>query len=273
MPSSPCSARRRRRHAAEWSNNSVRFWYGTAFAEPGINENVEKSVFAFTHASGYKLGSNFLNINLLYSNNVDRVNNTPSAGAAEVYATYRHTLSLSKVTKRSFAFGPVRDVGIDLGFDVNTKNTTFAGRKIMPAAGASVGFKVPGFLNLGVLVNKEWNTNGVVIPNVKPRGLLVEFDPTLMLTAAWNIKVYGPVTFEGFGSVNLPKGEDGFGRDTVTEVLFHPKAMVDVGTLWGSKGWQLGVGWQYWLNKFGNDHDIVVGSKESAAFFEVAVTL
>ncbi len=258
---SPLSAR-----AAQWSDDSFHYWFGTAFAEPGIAKNVAKHVLTFTHASGYKYGTNFLNASLLYSNTADPVRNTPSAGAAELYAIYRHTLSFGKISGRLLAFGPVRDLGITLGVDANTKNTAFAGRKIMPIGGLTIALEVPGFLNLDLLANKEWNTNGIV-------GKLVEFDVTMTAATAWAIPVYGPVNFEGFGSVNLPKGKDGFGNDTKTELLFHPKVMVDVGTLWGSKGWQVGAGWQYWLNKFGNDHNNVVGAEESAAFVEAAVHL
>jgi hypothetical protein len=102
----------------------------------------------------------------------------------------------------------------------------------------------------------------------------VEFDPTVMFTTAWGVPLGSlPLSFEGFANVNLPKGKDGFGADTKTEVLVHPKVMFDVGTLWGSKGYQLGAGYEYWLNKFGNDHNKVVGAKESTVFVEAAVHL
>ena len=256
----------------QWSDNSFRYWYGSAFREPANPNNVAKSVVTFTHVDGYKWGGNFLNLNLLYSSLKDPVKGVSSEGAAEVYAIYRHTLSLNKVTSsKSFAFGPVRDLGIVAGVDANTKNHGFTARKIMPTAGLSLAFDVPGFLNVDLLANKEWGVNSVPVAAHKS----VSFDPTLMVAAAWGIPVYGPVAFEGFGYVNLPKGKDGFNNDTKTEVQLHPKLMVDVGTLWGSKGYQLGVGYQYWLNKFGNDHsrDASGGSEEMAVFGEVAIHL
>jgi hypothetical protein len=267
----------------QWSDNSFRFWYGTSFAEPANGNAVAKSVLTYTHADGYKLGSNFFNIDALYSNEKDVANNGPTpapanttVGAVEFYATYRHTLSLNKVTgSKTFAFGPIRDIGIDAGLDANTKNTAFASRKLMPVVGASVAFNVPGFLNVSLLADKEWNYNGFAKKSA-------EFDVTPMVAASWGIPVYGPVSFEGFGVLNLPKGNDAAGVPTKTELLVRPRLMFDVGTLWGSRGYQLGVGYSYWLNKFGNDPHpsvgvnagkTVRGTEESAVFGQVAIHL
>lgn len=255
--------------AAEWSDTSLHLWYGTAFAEPANPSNVEKTVLSFTHASGYKYGSNFFNIDLLYSDTHDPVQGlttVTSVGALEVYTVYRHTLSFSKIAGSKVGFGPIKDIGFEFGADLNTKHNAFASRKIMPIAGLSLSIDIPGFWIIGLMADKEWNTNAIL-------GKSVEFDITPTVTTAWFYPVYGPVSFEGFGSVNLPKGKDGFGNDTKVEVLLHPKLMVDVGSFFGAKGFQIGGGYQYWLNKFGNDHNAGVGAYEKAFFGEVAYHL
>lgn len=256
--------------ALEWSDNAFRYWWSPAFTEPGINHNVAKHVISYTHVDGYKYGGNYLNIDFLYSNSdsgdvVWGLNQIKSAGSLEMYAVYRHSLSLNRITgTKMFTFGSVvRDVSIELGGDINTKNNSFASRKILPVAGVSVAFNVPGFLNVGILADKEWNTNAIV-------GKEITFDVTAMFTAAWGIPIYGPVSFEGFALANLPKGKDAFGADTKTEVLLHPKAMVDLGYFFGSKGYQIGAGWEYWLNKFGSDQS-VPGCLQSAVFLEAAL--
>jgi hypothetical protein len=263
--------------ALQWDDNAVRYWWGPAFAEPGNPNNVPKNILSFTHVDGYKWGGNFLNIDLLYSNsgkadNVQGLTEVKSAGAAEVYIVYRHTLSLNKITSsKAFELGGVlRDVGIELGADLNTKNDAFAARKIMPVAGLSASLNVPGFLNVGVLLDKEWNTNA--LPGVSKE---VTFNVTPMFTAAWGIPLVGPIAFEGFALANLPKGKDGFGNDTATEVLLHPKVMIDLGPFFGSKGYQIGAGWEYWLNKFGNDNSAAFnpGFKQSTVFLEAAIHL
>jgi hypothetical protein len=269
----------------QWSDNSFHVAYGTAYREPFNTENVSKTILSYTHVDGYKWGSNFLNLDFLYSTAGDGDNvfvggnnflptpaqNLGGAGAMEVYAVYRNTLSLNKITSsKNFEFGGVvRDVGVVGGIDLNTKNHAFSSRKIMPVLGVGVALNVPGFLNVELLANKEWGVNGTFARNTS-------FDVTPMLAASWGIPLYGPVTFEGFGDVNLPKGNGGAGlADTKTEVLLHPKLMVDVGTLWGSKGYQLGVGFEYWLNKFGSDHDQdpTGGSFAKTVFGEVAIHL
>jgi hypothetical protein len=263
--------------AAEWSDNSFHLTYGSQFREPANPNDISKMIFTFNHVSGYKYGGNFLNVDLLYSLNnasgkdtLNGLNAVPSAGAAEVYIVYRHTLSLNKVTNsKTFQLGGiVRDIGIDAGTDLNTKNSAFSSRKIMPVLGVSAAFNVPGFLNFGVLINKEWGVNAII-------GKEVSFDASPIINAAWGIPVYGPLSFEGWGAVIFPKGKDAFGADTVTEVHLRPKLMVDVGTFFGGKGFQVGVGYEYWLNKFGNDHskDTSGGSLAQTFFVEGAIHL
>ncbi len=271
--------------ALDWSDNSFHLAYGSAYREPFNPENISKTTLTFQHVDGYKWGSNFLNIDFLYSTSGEGDNvqgggvpgvlparEITTAGAAEVYAVYRHTLSLNKVTSsKTFAFAPgVRDVGIVAGIDANTKNHAFSSRKIMPVGGVGLALAVPGFLNVEFLVNKEWGVNGAV-------GKDTSFDVTPMFAAAWGIPVYGPVSFEGYGAVNLPKGNGGIAgaADTKTEVHLYPKLMVDVGQFFGSKGYQVGAGFEYWLNKFGSDHnlDSTGGSYAKTFFGEVAIHL
>jgi hypothetical protein len=274
-------------HALEWSDNSFHLAYGTAYREPFNPQNIGKTTLTYQHVDGYKWGSNFLNIDFLYSTSGEGDNvqgggvpgvaalpakSIDTAGAMEVYAVYRHTLSLNKVTSsKTFAFGSVvRDVGIVAGIDVNTKNHAFSSRKIMPIGGVALALNVPGFLNVELLANKEWGVNGVVAKDTS-------FDVTPTFAAAWGVTVYGPITFEGYGVVNLPKGNGGIAgaADTKTEVHLYPKLMVDVGQFLGSKGYQLGVGFEYWLNKFGVDNNLdnTGGSYAKTVFGEVAIHL
>jgi nucleoside-specific outer membrane channel protein Tsx len=255
--------------AAEWSDTSVHYWGGTNFAEPGTADSMTKNIISFEHVSGYKYGSNFFNIDMLFSSTVDNVhgfNNVPTAGSTEVYAVYRHTLSFSKISGAKVAFGPIRDVGLELGADANTKNNAFASRKIMPIGSLKFSVDVPGFLDIGLGVSKEWNDNAFT-------GTSVRFDAAPTISTAWGIPVVGELKFEGFANVVFPKGKDAGGNQTVTEILMHPKFMYDLATLWGGKGLQAGVGFQYWINKFGNDHTKLSGCNEKATFGELAFHL
>jgi hypothetical protein len=264
--------------ALDWSDNALRYTWGPSFSEPGVSKagdgsrSIAKSILAFTHVDGYFLGGNYLNVNMLLSTSEDPTRAGSGEGATEVYAIYRHDLSLNKITKNkgTYAFGAIRDLYLEAGIDLSTKNTTFAPHKVMPVVGPVIALNVPGFWNVGVLANKEWNNNGIVNQQV-------EFDPTVMFSTAWAVPVpfVSGIAFEGFGSVNLPKGKDGFGNKTATEVLLHPKIMYDVGGLFAKKGYQVGVGYEYWLNKFGNDasRPTQFGAEQSTFLVEASLHL
>jgi len=273
---------------AQWSDNVFAVWAGPDFREPFDPDNIWKTIVTYKHVDGDQWGGNFLNVDWLFSNSGqgDDVATTGftgsgpvaydvGAGALEVYAVYRRSLMLDKMTKsKTFAIGGVvRDMGFVLGADVGTKNHAFSERKIMPTAGIRFEFNVPGFWNIDLLLNKEWGVNGQV-------GLNTSYNVTEDISTAWGIPVVGPLSFEGFMTVNFPKGSGGVPRFlggppayTVTEVLFHPKLMLDIGKIFDDAGWQIGVGYELWLNKFGNDHneDPTGGSYAHTFFGEAAV--
>ena len=77
------------------------------------------------------------------------------------------------------------------------------------------------------------------------------------MSAAWGIPFSAgplPLKFQGFINVNSDKGRDYAGVKTRTETLMRAALMVDVGQMaWGTKNtFLMGVGYEYWRNKFGN---------------------
>src|SRR6266851_5147747 len=115
--------------AADWSDTAASIRYGKSFAEPydnnadGSRKDIKKDIFALTHVSGYKYGTNFFNVDVLISDSSDPGGGTPGKpGAQEVYLVYRHTLDLGKMSGSDFKFGPVRGLGLTAGIDLNTKN-------------------------------------------------------------------------------------------------------------------------------------------------------
>ena len=96
-----------------------------------------------------------------------------SAGAAEIYIVYRHNLSLNKITgSKAFEVGGVlRDVGIEFGADLNTKNNAFAARKILPLAGVSASLNVTPATRPVVNASNGWgleNNNVSTNPMKRP---------------------------------------------------------------------------------------------------------
>ena len=83
--------------AATWSDTFVGYRYGTQFTEPNNPEHVDKHILQFTHVSGYSLGQNFFNLDVLQSSSEDPANNSDS-GATEAYLAYRHQLHAGLTT-------------------------------------------------------------------------------------------------------------------------------------------------------------------------------
>lgn len=250
--------------AANWSDNSVGYRYSPSYTEPSNPETVTKNILSFTHVSGYDYGQNFLNIDLLQSSgndpaSGDKKSDSSTGGATEVYLSYRHMLSLGKISDTSLAFGPVKDIGLTAGFDLNTKNTAFAPRKRMLVAGPTFRLDVPkGFFDVSLLWGKEWNHCGLGAPICPDAD--VSFDSQWILGLAWMIPFQvsaAPMKFQGFANYNSKKGRDYSGVETDPEILMRTSLMADVGKLVFDKKntlW-MGVGYEYWHNKFGNRYD------------------
>lgn len=237
--------------AATWSDTFIGYRYGTEFTEPNNAEDIEKHIVSLTHASGYAYGQNFFNLDMLKSDGNDPSSGGGS-GAQEAYLAYRHQLHYGGVFGEALSFGPIRDVALTAGFDLNTKNTAFAPRKRQLVLGPTLKFDLPrGFLDVSLLYSREWNNCGVCEES------RVSFDPYAQFSVAWGVPFDAgalPLKFQGFFNVNTSKGEDGFGNDTATERLLRTSLMLDLGQLaWGERNnlWA-GVGYEHWRNKFGN---------------------
>jgi len=251
-------------HAADWSDTYIGYRYGTSFGEPFNNEDIAKNIFNLGHVSGYKYGTNFLNVDMLLSDSKDPASPGSSSGAQEIYVVYRHTLDLGKVTGRpeSFKFGPIRGVGLTAGFDANTKDDAgYNSKKRMLVAGPTVMLDVPGFLNVSIL--QLWESNAPYNKFSHTATDRYDYDPHPMLNLAWGIPIGSlPLSFEGYANFIASKGKNEFGGGTKPETNIDMQVMYDASSLLGaSKNTaKIGLEYQYWRNKFGNDHTGAAGS-------------
>lgn len=248
--------------AADWSDTALSARFGTAYHEPfnnntdGSGKNIAKSILAFTHASGYKYGSNFFNVDLLMSDSKDPSGPGASTGAQEVYIVYRNTLDLEKTAGFKLGAPGVRGSGVTVGFDANAKTDAgYNSKKRMIVLGPTVMFDVPGFLNVSLL--QLWESNAPCSNFGTPSCVArYSYKPHPMLTAAWSIPVMKsvPLSFEGFANVIASKGKNEFGGSTATETNIDAQLMLDVGAMTGGAKnmFKLGLEYQYWKNKFGN---------------------
>jgi hypothetical protein len=243
-----------------FSDNSIGLRYGASFKEPGIASksqkdgvDIHKEILNVSHFDVWNYGSNFINIDFLFSDGRDPANNSTSQGAVEVYGVYRGQLSPDKLFGIDTKIGPFSSINFELGADFNTKNTTFAPEKKLIVVGPNFSVAMPaGFLNIGVHLAHEWNYNGIVRK-------AVDFAPTAEFEIVWSYPLAFtglPLDFKGFANVVLPKGKDGFGNQTATEILARPQLSLDLGgMMFGKKHVpDLYFAVEYWWNKFGNDH-------------------
>ena len=259
-----------------FADTTISYRFETRANEPGLADNVQKNVVSLTHFDVTKWGTNFVNIDFLKSNHFDAAKGTNADGAFEVYGLYRGTVSGNYIAgSKALSVGPVKDVSLAFGGDLNTKNTTFAPRKRLVVGGVQFDFDVPGVLNVAVLAGKEWNHCGASFctathdPEFKTNAHIeVNYMQPLAFTGL-------PLKFSGFTNFVTPKGKDGTGAQTKTEILSDNRLTLDAGKLVGYQANKIDtfVGFRHWRNKFGNNSKTTAGSIENQIYVGVAYHL
>jgi hypothetical protein len=244
-------------HAADWSDTYIGYRTGDRFAEPFNPEPIRKNIVNLGHVDGYKWGTNFFNVDFLMSDSKDPADVGSKNGAQEAYVVYRHFLDFGKVSGRSFQWGPMRGLGLTAGFDWNTKTDAgYNSKKRMLVAGPTVQFDVPGFFDVGLL--ELWESNAPYNGFTHTSTPRYHYDPHPMLSAAWGVPIGATkFSFEGFANFIASKGKNEFGGDTAAETNIDMQLMYDASDLLHAKPktFKVGFEYQYWKNKFGNDHN------------------
>jgi hypothetical protein len=246
---------------AYFTDDSISYRYGTTFREPGVNngQDIEKSILNLQHINTDKWGSNFIDIDFLFSSGQDPVNGVGPQGATEVYGVFRRYWSYSGITGTDVSNGIIKDFGLRMGGDLNTKNDQFSAEKRLVVVGPQVYFNVPvGFFYVSANFTHEWNHNGFCHCNE-------DFSPALDIEAAWLYPFSignSNWTFKGFFNYVAPKGKGAPGEhERVSEILTRPELLLDVGNYFGApKKLEAGIGYEFWLNKFGNDPKFLDGT-------------
>jgi nucleoside-specific outer membrane channel protein Tsx len=245
--------------AADWSDTAVSWRYGERYREPFNPADIKKNIFALTHASGYKYGSNYFNVDLLQSDSNDPASLNQHEGAQEAYVVYRHTLDIGALRGAPITYGAVKGLGLVMGFDWNTKNDVgYNSRKRMLVLGPTLMWDVPGFLSTGVLLMRESNAPSGAFPPISEVHSRYTYDYHPMLSASWGIPVpdaWMPgLSFEGYLNFIAAKGRDEVGNTTGPETNVDMQLMYDLGSRFGQpkNRFRVGVEYQFWNNKFGN---------------------
>ncbi|MDX2203692.1 MAG: hypothetical protein NW223_13145 [Hyphomicrobiaceae bacterium] len=251
-----------------FQDNSITYAFGTRFHEPYNTNDITKSWVSYLHVSGDKWGGNFFLLDAKFSDSKDPTGNTAGTanpvGASELYGIYVRTFSYNKLTGSKGGFGPIADFGWTVGGHANAKNDSFGSEKRLLTSGLYLDWAVPAGARLRTSfeVCREWNVNGT--------GAAADYHPTFCFNSSFGVPftVAGvSMAFSGFYGIVAPKGES-----TVTEHYLGMELMADVGHVFGArKGFlEAGVRYDYWVNKFGNDHS---GPAGDGAFDRVPMLL
>jgi len=275
--------------AADWSDTYLDYRYGTAFRESYVNrqdggaQNIAKHIIGFNHTSGYKYGINFFNVDFLMSDDKDAAScpNFQCTGQAhDVYAVYRHHLEWGKIVpSHPVKIWGVKDLAFTLGFDWQAKTDAgYNSKKRMWVWGPTVELNVPGYMNVGVYGLNESNAPCTTMPpqavGYPASGCYSRYfyKTHVMLSSSWSIPISTwPVSYEGYANIISAKGTNEFGGPTKPEINWDSEIMVDVGALLGGPKatFKVGPEFQYWRNKYGNDHNGGAGPGAFAQTFEI----
>jgi hypothetical protein len=262
-----------------FADDTLMYVFGPAYRNPFITSpaqpdgaDISRHAIEFKHVDAWKYGHNLVEIIIKKSSDVE-----PAAGGGDgalgLYAIFRTGVGINRVAgKPVIALGPLRDIDIQVGVNLESKNTDYAPQERTLYVGPNLQFRFgQGFLNVGLQLRKEWNHNGNL-------GVTESYDLGFNIEPVWHVPFRlgrAQLAFDGFADYNTPKGKDAAGRPTRAEFIARPLLKLDISRIVGARSRLLeaGVGFEYWHNIFGKDADRVPGAKQFTPVFTLAVLL
>lgn len=256
----------------------VAYWYGASYhtpfvLKPGTSQAaaIARHSLEVTRLGFWTMGSNFADV-MVNQSNLAEPAASGGVGATEIYATLRSDLGLNAVThSNTFRFGPVRDVAVELGANLETKNSSFAPAERTIYFGPKLQFALPrGYFNVGLHLRKEWNHEGVL-------GKSENYSPDFNVEPAWLLPfAIGKLrlAYSGFADYNTRKGKDSFGSPTAPEFLIRSAVSADAGAalFHRSQLVEVSAGLWYWHNEYGKPASDS-GATQTAPFIGLAFHL
>jgi nucleoside-specific outer membrane channel protein Tsx len=250
---------------------SYRNPYTTTPEEPD-GADIARHAIEFKHIDTWRYGHNLIDVIIKKSSEVE-----PAAGGGTgvlaLYGIFRSGIGLNRVTgSRVLAIGPLRDVAVEVGVNLETKNSDYAPEERTLYFGPNLQLRFwSGFLNVGLHLRKEWNHNGHL-------GVNESYDTDFNIEPVWHFPFRvgaARLAFDGFADLNTPKGKDSSGHDTHTEIIIRPQLKLDISRIVGQKQrvLEMGIGFQYYRNMFGKSADVVPGANELTPIVTLSVHL
>jgi hypothetical protein len=239
------------------NTDTLSYWYGANYHTPFVLKpgtfqpaDIQRNSLEYKHTDSWALGYNFVDLNLAKSDMSEPASGGGD-GATEAYVTLRSGFGLNKIFgTRAFEFGPVRDVALEVGANLQTKNSEFAPSERTLYFGPNFEMKMPkGYFKVGLHLRKEWVHEGTL-------GKVANYDPNFNIEPSWLVPFSlgkAHLTYSGFADYNTHKGKDSFGTETVSEFLIRSAVSMDIGALTMKRAqlFELNGGIWYWLNEYG----------------------
>lgn len=263
--------------APTFSSNTLSYAWGPNYRNPFIasvsqpgGADIARHSIEFKHFDAWRYGHNFVDVILKRSSSVEPAAGG-GAGALGFYSIVRAGLSINRMAGRSvIALGPLRDIDLQLGANLQSKNSDFAPneRSLYLGPNFQFGFGA-GYLNIALQARQEWNHNGIL-------GRNEDYDLGFNIEPVWSFPFHigrASLVFEGYADYNTPKGRDTSGQQTRAELIARPQLKLDVSPWFGlaPNVLELGVGVEYWDNLFGKNGDRVPGARQSTPVISLGV--
>ncbi len=267
------------------NDNRLTYAYLPDGTEPAVTAHTQKQVLALTHFDVWAYGTNFANLQIDRSDQNDPAGPCPlfgstgCAGATEFYGLIRSTFGFNQIfNTKAFTVGPLSNVSLEVGGDWKNQNSLASPETQRVLMGVQFAFDLPykGYVDIAPGVIKEWDHLSFLTP-----ALTAPFpgipDGNTSMNPSWFVEVNYYMDL-GFLPVNMQyfsiSGRAGFygpnGKgESVNIPIWGPTAMqiesepvrltFDASKwVWGQKYSHfadLWVGWKYWQNKFGLNHE------------------
>jgi nucleoside-specific outer membrane channel protein Tsx len=209
--------------------------YGWNFSEPGLSEDIPKSVIGFENTRAWSWGSHYLFIDFL------RSWSDADANAKEVYGEWYPSMSLGKVFGWKIPLKFVRDVRFTVGLNGGVRSTGPAPLVVLPGFTFDLNLPAFQFFSVGTYA---------YIDRGRFQGHLTGCtSTTFQVTPSWALPFTlgsAHFTFNGFADFIGGHG------DCVSQILSQPDLRLDISRFWNKPGRIFaGVQYAYWHNKYG----------------------
>jgi nucleoside-specific outer membrane channel protein Tsx len=203
--------------AAQWSTTSMSLLKGSGY---DLTSSEDATIMTLEHASGWKYGDSFLFFDIFQPFDKD----------TSIYGEWHPRLSFGKMTQKSYAFGPVKDVLLATELNVGYHNRVYL-------YGLGFDFDIPHF---------KFFTINVFMRDAVREGN----EATWQISPSWNIPfTIGSARFECGGFIDYSGADSDMSE---SQLIIVPQVLLDVSNFAGApQNFYVGIEYQYWQNKYG----------------------